>query len=194
MAFICIYGNVYHSCPESHCFLGWGTQFWTASLLAVLGVAVGCLHAMHQLPSPSCLRIKTTPNHCTLMHSHCRVWLAVGISNQHFAQGRFRSLCAARCCSFLLRLRTGLTWESRPRSRRTLQRQIKSCILLGIFPSSSSYDFNNLQDLTSPLVLIDRLLKFQARALVPCFPGSCPCFFMPAWHGQEVATATPKGQ
>ena len=150
---------------------------------------VPACHASTSLPF-----LSSYQDHPQSLHSHCRVWLAVGISNQHFAQGRFRSLCAARCCSFLLRLRTGLTWESRPRSRRTLQRQIKSCILLGIFPSSSSYDFNNLQDLTSPLVLIDRLLKFQARALVPCFPGSCPCFFMPAWHGQEVATATPKGQ
>lgn len=118
------------------------------------------------------------------LHSHCRVWLAVGISKQHFAEGRFRCLCTARCSSFLLCLRTGLTWESCPRSRRTLQRQNKSCILLDLMTSTSSYDFNNLQDLTrsyctSPLVLIDRLLKnlkIQARALVPCFPGSCSCF------------------
>lgn len=82
------------------------------------------------------------------LHSHCRVWLAVAISKQHFAEGRFRCLCTARCSSFLLCLRTGLTWESCPRSRRTLQRQNKSCILLDLMTSTSSYDFNNLQDLT----------------------------------------------
>lgn len=93
------------------------------------------------------------------------------LSHRHFAaQGRFRCLCTAGCCSFPLRLRTGLTWESLPWSCRPFQRQNGACVVSDLMTSTSSYDFNNLQDLTE---------SFGADRSAPENPNSCPGAWRP---------------
>ena len=159
---------------------------WTASLLG-LGVAVCCLQLgptmtakrrnmrtvgrSHASTSPSCY-IKTSPIAFSLPSLVGR-WL----SHRHFAaQGRLRCLCTARCCSFLLRLRTGLTWESLPWSCRPFQRQNGSCVVSDLMTSTSSYDFNNLQDLTESFGADRPAPENPNSCPVPGVPCSCPCF------------------